>query len=39
MKVVEKGRDISGMLRNELKHCQGMLESLQEAVSSLPAAQ
>ena len=36
MKVVEKDRVISGMLRDELKRCQEMLDSLKKSVSGLP---
>jgi hypothetical protein len=36
MKVVEKDKVISGMLRDELKRCQEMLESLVKSVSKLP---
>ena len=36
MKVVEKDKVISGMLRDELKRCQEMLESLEKSVSGLP---
>jgi predicted ribosome quality control (RQC) complex YloA/Tae2 family protein len=36
MKVVEKDRVISGMLRDELKRCQEMLDSLEKSVSELP---
>jgi hypothetical protein len=36
MKVVEKDRVISGMLRDELKLCQEILDSLEKSVSELP---
>ena len=36
MKVVEKDKVISGMLRDELKRCQEMLDSLAKSVSKLP---
>ena len=36
MKVVEKDKVISGMLHDELKRCQEMLDSLDKAVSDLP---
>ncbi|HYA12234.1 MAG TPA: hypothetical protein VEF37_04565 [Thermodesulfovibrionales bacterium] len=36
MKVVEKDKVISGMLRDELKRCQEMLESLEKSISGLP---
>ena len=36
MKVVEKDTVISGMLRDELKRCQEMLDSLAKSVSKLP---
>ena len=36
MKVVEKDKVISGMLQDELKRCQEMLDSLEKAVSELP---
>jgi hypothetical protein len=36
MKVVEKDKVISGMLQDELKRCQEMLDSLEKAVSDLP---
>ncbi|KAF0144727.1 MAG: hypothetical protein FD156_1556 [Nitrospirae bacterium] len=36
MKVVEKDKVISGMLRDELKRCQEMLYSLEKSVSELP---
>ena len=36
MKVVEKDKVISGMLRDELKRCQEMLDSLKKSVSGLP---
>jgi hypothetical protein len=36
MKVVETDKVISGMLRDELKRCQEMLESLEKPVSELP---
>jgi hypothetical protein len=36
MKVVEKDKVISGMLRDELKRCQEMLDSLEKSVSGLP---
>lgn len=36
MKVVEKDKVISGMLRDELKRCQEMLDSLKKSVSNLP---
>ena len=36
MKVVEKDKVISGMLRDELKRCQEMLDSLEKSVSELP---
>lgn len=36
MKVVEKDKVISGMLRDELKRCQEVLESLEKSVSGLP---
>jgi hypothetical protein len=36
VKVVEKDRVISGMLRDELKRCQEMLDSLEKSVSELP---
>ena len=36
MKVVEKDRVISGMLQDELKRCQEMINSLERYVSDLP---
>ena len=36
MKVVEKDRVISGMLRDELARCQEMLDGLRKLVSKLP---
>lgn len=36
MKVAEKDKVISGMLQDELKRCQEMLESLRKAESRLP---
>jgi hypothetical protein len=36
MKVVEKDKVISGMLRDELKRCKDMFDSLQKSVSELP---
>lgn len=36
MKVVEKDIVISGMLRDELKRCQEMLDSLEKSISGLP---
>jgi hypothetical protein len=36
MKVVEKDKVISGMLHDELKLCQEMLDSLKKSVSELP---
>lgn len=36
MKVVEKDKVISGMLRDELKRCREMLGSLERSVSGLP---
>jgi len=36
MKVVEKDKVISGMLQDELKRCQEMLNSLKESVSEFP---
>ena len=36
MKLVEKDKVISGMLRDELKRCQEMLDSLAKSVSKLP---
>ncbi len=36
MKVAEKDKVISGMLQDELKRCQEMLESLRKAESKLP---
>jgi len=36
MKVVEKDKVISGMLSDELKRCQEMLDSLERSVSELP---
>ena len=36
MKVVEKDKVISGMLHDELKRCQEMLDSLKKSVSGLP---
>ena len=36
MKVVEKDKVISGMLRDELKRCHEMLDSLEKSVSELP---
>ncbi|GEM_PF-4129581 len=35
MKVVEKDKVISGMLRDELKRCREMLESLENRCSSI----
>jgi len=35
MKVVEKDKVISGMLRDELKRCHEMLDSLERSVSKL----
>ena len=34
--MVEKDKVISGMLRDELKRCQEMLESLEKSISGLP---
>jgi len=36
MKVVENDKVISGMLQDELKRCQEMLNSLKRSVSELP---
>ncbi len=36
MKVVEKDKVISGMLRDELKRCREVLASLQKSAASLP---
>lgn len=36
MKVVEKDKVISGMLHDELKRCQEMLDSLKNSISNLP---
>lgn len=36
MKVVEKDRVISGMLIDELKRCQEMLDSLEKSVAEFP---
>lgn len=36
MKVVEKDKIISGMLRDELDRCQEMYDSLEKSVSKLP---
>jgi hypothetical protein len=36
MKVVEKDKVISGMLRDELKRCQEMHDGLRKSVSKLP---
>lgn len=36
MKVVEKDKVIGGMLRDELKRCQEMFNSLKKSVSVLP---
>lgn len=36
MKVVEKDRVVGGMLRDELKRCQEVLDSLRKAISGLP---
>jgi hypothetical protein len=36
MKVVEKDRIVSGMLRDEYKRCQEMVSELERAVSALP---
>lgn len=36
MKVVEKDKVISGMLRDELKRCQEMLYGLEKSVAELP---
>ncbi|MHC4604066.1 MAG: hypothetical protein ACYS6W_12130 [Planctomycetota bacterium] len=36
MKVVEKDKVISGMLRDELKRCQEMLDNLEKSISELP---
>jgi hypothetical protein len=36
MKVVENDKVISGMLRDELKRCQEMIDSLEKSVSELP---
>lgn len=36
MKVVEKDKVISGMLHDELKRCQEMLDGLKKSVSKLP---
>jgi len=36
MKVVEKDKVVGGMLRDELRRCQEMLDGLREAVSGLP---
>ena len=36
MKVVEKDKIISGMLRDELKRCEEMLAGLQQSMAALP---
>jgi hypothetical protein len=36
MKVVEKDKVISGMLSDELRRCQEMLDNLQKSLSALP---
>jgi hypothetical protein len=36
MKVVEKDKVISGMLRDELKRCQEMVDSLEQSMAPLP---
>jgi len=36
MKVVEKDRVVGGMLEDELKRCQEMLNGLRKAISRLP---
>lgn len=36
MKVVENDKVIGGMLQDELKRCQEMLDSLEKSVSELP---
>lgn len=36
MKVVEKDRVVGGMLQDELKRCQEMLNGLRKAISGLP---
>ena len=36
MKVVEKDKVISGMLRDELERCQEMLAGLQKSIAGLP---
>jgi hypothetical protein len=36
MKVVEKDKVISGMLRDELKRCQEMLDNLEKSISEVP---
>lgn len=36
MKVVEKDKVISGMLRDELKRCREMIDGLERSVSGLP---
>ncbi len=36
MKVVEKDKVVSGMLRDELKRCQEMLAGLQKSAAALP---
>lgn len=36
MKVVEKDKVIGGMLRDELKRCQEMLDGLEKSISGLP---
>jgi hypothetical protein len=36
MKVVEKDKVIGGMLRDELKRCQEMLDGLEKSISELP---
>ncbi len=36
MKVVEKDKVISGMLRDELKRCEEILDGLQKSIARLP---
>jgi len=36
MKVVEKDKVINGMLQDELKRCQEMIDGLEKAVSNFP---
>lgn len=36
MKVVEKDKVISGMLKDELKRCRDMLAELQKSIAALP---